>query len=236
LSLFALGTDGLLGLAASSGVGSSEEFPVPDGTYVRWAAGGGLEAWIRLGPGRYPIGHAIHLVGPARFRMQLVERRRRDDDVLAGGFVGRSADASDFGFESPDFRRHDDLGLPAELDVQLAALATTMELVPESPASAPFLPGASPRPIDATDPSTVTLTGRVLRAATRRDPVGGTFLWLLLGTPDGAIDAVVPAGIDVPDPPRDQLVRLTARLTGLLQPPGPAAALPRARGVERSAK
>ena len=235
MSVSELGSERLYDLATSSGIGSIEEIPVRDGTYVRWAVGGGLEAWIRLGPSRAPTGHTIHLAGPARSRIQVLERQPgAGGDVLAGAFRGRPAGEPDFAFDSPDFRRHDDLELPAELDVQLAAVAAIVDVIPvEIPGRSPFLPGSSPHATDSTNPSAVTLAGRALRAQTRPDPIGdGTITWLLVGTPGGAVDVVIPAGLDIPEPGDDRLVRVRGHLSGLIRRPGPGASLPRARRAD----
>jgi hypothetical protein len=215
-----LDTGSLYELTRAAPAGEVEEIPAASGRYVRWSPGNGLEVWLRFAGDGPPVGNGVHFRGAARFRATLLSRLSDPaDDPLAGGFVARPDPRAggpdpgpEFAFTCPDFRRHDELVLPIDVDLQLAGFVGGVELAPAGRVDAL---AASPRGTAAS----VTLGGRIVRADRRMGPLGiGPFWWVLVGTPGGAVDLVLEPGLLEEEPPRGASLRATCALSGLVHP------------------
>jgi hypothetical protein len=109
---------------------------VKNGTYLRWAPGGGEELWLLRNRRGATIGFNPHFTGSSSVRVGLVERvERRDDSPLDGAFfawAGVEDNPSDgecqLVFDCPDAASHAGLQLPALATAQIAAFAHSVEV------------------------------------------------------------------------------------------------------------
>ena len=100
------------------------------GSYRLWSPGSGVELWPQLDQDNKLMGLHPHFSGRARMQVQLEKRVVHPRDTpLDGAFYawanphGGTTTNGDypFCFDSPDYRVHDNLKLPLEASVQLAA-------------------------------------------------------------------------------------------------------------------
>jgi hypothetical protein len=105
---------------------------VPDGSYVKWSPGQGIELWGQLDRQQEIIGLNPHYSGQAKLKIALTKRvPSPQGTALDGGFYGWvNPDEGDpptgefpVVFDVPDFRCSDALKLPAIVEVQLTAFA-----------------------------------------------------------------------------------------------------------------
>ena len=200
----------LVMLAATEG----EPFDVAVGRYVRWSPGAGAELWVQIDRSGAIIGFNPHLAGSPGFRVRIeswVDRPGANDlDGAATGWaierpdadgqVGNAEGLYPFVFDSPDLRRFRGLQLPAEVDLQVAAVARELTVFTDEAAlaasgsmfaSRSFIPSGMFRPggetIDPPDAYAI-FTGHVLTAEERMNPQGGPFRVLRVSTLGGEMD------------------------------------------------
>jgi hypothetical protein len=183
------------------------------GTYYRWSPAGGVELWAQVDEDGQIIGLNPHFSGAARMLVKLIERvAREDDSPLDGAFYGWADPVEDdledgeypFAFDAPDFKRHDELTLPAIVNVQLAAFAHELRAFENdeafqagetSEAGETFKMAAESCIPSGTfsDPpeSTVIFNGHVLETAQLTNPhTERTFYWARVRTLGGEFDVV----------------------------------------------
>ena len=203
-------------LAVQSAKSAQQNFSVPGvGSYRLWSPGNGVELWAQLDKENKLIGLHPHFSGRARMQVQLVKRvAHPKDTVLDGAFYawanphnGTTTDGDyPFCFSSPDHRLHDNLKLPAEASVQLAAFPDrlyayddekqmrssghwTKDMAPES-----CIPSGTFHPktgtLDPPNPD-IMFCGKVREASKLTNPATGLqFYWALVRTLGGELDVV----------------------------------------------
>lgn len=193
---------------------------LPDGgAYVLWTPGAGIEMWTQVDPDRQIIGFNPHFGGQARIRVGLTSRiSRPDDNALDGAFYGWAGvqeggdpelGAYPFVFDTPDFRAHDEVALPAIVAVQLAAFAHTLKAYSDEEAfrasethmaAESCIPSGlftvSPPGETVPPASQVIFNGHVTAAALLTNPhTSLTFHWARVKTLGGEYDVVADPAI-----------------------------------------
>jgi hypothetical protein len=184
---------------------------VADGTYRRWTPEGGIDLWLQAASDGRTIGLIRHVRGGARLRASLVRRVTVLANPLGGGFVAQPLPADEdapvpdaITFVSPDFRAHDELDLPAIVDLQLAGEVGRPAIAPAG--REPVVPETE-------------LEGIVLRTGERTDPITGeAFAWLLVAARGGAIDLVVDSALPLAGTQPGVTIHTRCVLTGLIHP------------------
>jgi hypothetical protein len=192
---------------------NGQAMAVPDGYYIRWEVGQGVELWAQANAERQLVWLNPHFGGQPGMRVGLVGRVPRTDTPLEGAFYGW-ADPTDeanpesgaypFVFDMPDALLQADLELPAIYTVQMAAFAHHLDgyadeaaylaaqegSVPYAPQS--FIPtGLFVAQEGQVPPASAVLTGRVLATNVRLNPVTQkVFYWARVATLGGEVDVV----------------------------------------------
>lgn len=198
----------------------AERLAAPGGEYFRWSDPSGAEIWLQVNANDELVGMNPHYAGRSSVRVGLTARL---DSVgpseLDGSFHGwadPTGDAADSGcypfvFDAPDYRLHEDLSLPAQKDVQVAAFAheinafETVAAYDSSQtddlkyASQSFIPsGLFAAAGGATVPpqARAIFTGHVLAAEEKINVLTGhAFYWALVETFGGTYDVVVDSSL-----------------------------------------
>jgi len=205
-------------------------FDAPGGRYLHWSCPSGAELWLQVGDGDSLDGMNPHFRGESIVRVGLTARIVRfDGNALDGAFEGWAEPSNDdpesgrypFVFDAPDFRLHDELRVPAQLEVQVAAFAHHVSMFPSPEAyaasqsrkykfaSKSFIPtgsfpteGRKDQPAEAR----AMFTGHVRKAELRRNELtGGPFWWALVETLGGVFDVVIDPEL-VDEAPREDTV------------------------------
>jgi hypothetical protein len=196
----------------------AEPLAAPSGAYFRWSDPSGAEMWLQVNANDELIGMNPHYAGRSAVRVGLTARlASAGPSELDGSFHGwaePAGDAADTGcypfvFDAPDYRLHDDLPLPAQQKVQIAAFAqeiAAFETVAAYEASQTgdpkyasqsFVPSGLFAPAgDPTMPpqARAIFTGHVLAAEKKINVLTGhAFYWALVETFGGTYDAVIDA-------------------------------------------
>jgi hypothetical protein len=184
------------------------------GAYGRLTDTSGAELWVQVVDGDL-VGLAPHFAGDTAFRLRVAERiQRGTDSPLDGAFyafaplddeAGLEDDLGTFPvvFDIPDGGAHDDLVLPAVIDVQLAAFAHGAEFHRDDDAYRAsqgdemtfavesFIPSGTFVEGDNPPSAMAILTGRVLDTRELTNGwSGATFRWARVRTLGGELDVV----------------------------------------------
>lgn len=213
--------DEIKALAKRAVAQATQTLTIPGlGHYRVWSPGAGVEIWGHVNPQMEILGLEPHFSGKARMKVRLVKRVvHAKNTVLEGAFYGWAnphggvnADGDyPFCFSAPDYRMHDNLTLPCEVSVQLAAFPheflafenqdkvqssnTWMsKMAPESCIpSGLFLPGGGK--IDPPKPE-IMFRGTVRDTSQLTNPdTGKPFFWAGVRTLGGELDVVVDPAI-----------------------------------------
>ncbi len=185
------------------------------GYYRQWSPGKGIELWVNLDQKIQILGMEPHFTGDARMKVRLSKRvLHPKNTILEGAFYGWAnphgghSNEGDypFCFSAPDYRLHDDLKLPSEVTVQLAAFPNELlayenehdqrtsdtwmkQMAPQSCIpSGLFLPGG--QKIDPPKPE-IMFCGIVQETSTLKNPITGhEFCWAKVRTLGGELDVV----------------------------------------------
>src|SRR5215468_3189824 len=110
----------------------AEPLAAPNGVYFRWSDPSGAEIWLQVNANNEVIGMNPHYAGRSAVRVGLTARLpSAGPSELDGSFHGWADPAGDapdtgcypFVFDAPDYRLHEELSLPAQKEVQIAAFA-----------------------------------------------------------------------------------------------------------------
>jgi hypothetical protein len=193
-----------------------ERVAAPIGEYRRWSDPSGAEAWLQLGAKNEFMGMNPHYAGRSAVTVGLTARlASAGPSELDGSFHGWADPAGEapdsgcypFVFDTPDYRLHDGLPLPARTQVQIAAFAheiSAFETVAAFEASQTgelkygsqsFIPSGLFRPTDdssAPPPALAMFAGHVLAAEKKINGLTNrAFYWALAETYGGAYDVVI---------------------------------------------
>jgi len=194
----------------------AERLAAPRGAYYRWSDPSGAEIWLQLNTDDELIGMSPHYAGQSAVRVGLTARLpSAGPSELDGSFHGWADPASDapdsgcypFVFDAPDYRLHEELSLPAQKEVQIAAFAQEIaafetvaafeasQMGDLKYASQSFIPSGLFAPAgDGTVPpqAQAIFTGHVLAADAKINVLTGrAFYWALVETYGGAYDVVI---------------------------------------------
>jgi hypothetical protein len=184
------------------------------GTYIRWAAGEGIELWAQLDQNNDVIGLNPHFRGRGLMRVGIVEEILRPQGTpLDGAFYAwanptqSDPDTGEFPFvfDVPDYQRHR-VQLPSIRQVQLAAFAQELQSYESDEAfhqsqangikfaSESFIPSGlfTPEGGDTVPPlAHAIFTGHVRDTSIITNPVtGNDFCWAQVSTLGGDVDVV----------------------------------------------
>jgi hypothetical protein len=198
----------------------AEPLAAPSGVYFRWSDPSGAEMWLQVNANDELIGMNPHYAGRSAVRVGLTARLpSAGPSELDGSFHGWADPAGDapdtgcypFVFDAPDYRLHDDLSLPAQQEVQIAAFAqeiaafesvATYEASQTGDlkyASQSFIPSGLFAPAgDSTVPpqARAIFTGHVLAADEKINVLTGrAFYWALVEAFGGAYDVVIDSNL-----------------------------------------
>ncbi len=195
------------------------------GDYVRWAPGGGAELWFERDANMNMVGMNPHFNAVTPTRTRLTARQPDATYPLDGGFhlwldpqpLDEDGDAetgaAPLFVAVPDYRAHDALELPIELDLAIAAFAHTLEVyateaemhatgsmmsVQSLIPSGLFLPGGvvkSPARAEAILYGTVEATEMRRNGATARE-----FIWARVQTFGGRLEIVADQSLAATSP------------------------------------
>jgi hypothetical protein len=194
----------------------AERLAVPNGEYFRWSDPSGAEIWLQVNANNELIGMNPHYAGRSTVRVGLTARlASAGPSELDGSFHGWADPAGDapdtgcypFVFDAPDYRLHEELPLPAQKQVQIAAFAheiAAFETVAAYEASQTddlkyasqsFIPSGlfTSAPESAVRPQALAIfAGHVLAAEEKINVLTGSpFYWALVETLGGAYDVVI---------------------------------------------
>ena len=194
----------------------AERLVAPSGAYFRWSDPSGAEIWLQVDANDDLIGMNPHYAGRSAVRVGLTARLpSAGPSELDGSFHGWADPAGDapdtgcypFVFDAPDYRLHEDLALPAQEEVQIAAFAheiAAFETVAAYDASQTgdvmlasqsFIPSGLFTPAgESTVPpqARAIFAGHVLAADEKINVLTGrAFYWALVETLGGAYDVVI---------------------------------------------
>lgn len=107
----------------------------PNGIYIRWSVGKGIEVWLQLDLNGDCIGLNPHFSGSARMQVGLINGIQRPPSILDGAFHGWANPSQNdpengdypFIFDVPDYDTYQNLTLPCIQTVQLAAFAHELQ-------------------------------------------------------------------------------------------------------------
>jgi hypothetical protein len=194
----------------------AERLPAQGGEYLRWSDPSGAEIWLQVNANNDLIGLNPHYAGRSIILVGLTTRlASTGPSELDGSFhawADPAGDAPDTGcypfvFDAPDYRLHDELPLPAQQQVQIAAFAhaidafETVAAFEESQtgdlkyASQSFIPSGlfAPNGDTAVPPQARAMfAGHVLAADEKTNVLTGrAFYWALVETFGGTYDVVI---------------------------------------------
>jgi hypothetical protein len=218
------------------------EYAVPDGYYVEWSPGGGIQVWVKADPGRQLVGMDPHFSGRGRLRLGVLEARRSADYPLDGslyGWVNPPDDDPSTGeypvlIDVPDAAMAGDrITVPAVVTLQVAAFAHELacfaddhaylgaqadgiRLAPESVIpSGLFSAGDDPEVDDRR--AEAIAAGHIERVERLLNPVSGRpFVSLLVRTLGGTLDVVADPETVAGEPIVGGVVRGSFWLSGRL--------------------
>src|SRR5215470_6397151 len=198
----------------------SERLAAPSGVYFHWSDPSGAEIWLQVNANNELIGMNPHHAGRSAVTVGLTARLpSSQSSELDGSFHGWADPAGDapdsgcypFVFDAPDYRLHEELSLPAQKEVQIAAFAheiAAFETVAACEASQAgdlqyasqsFIPSGLFTPDgDSTVPpqARAIFAGHVLAADEKINVLTGrAFYWALVETLGGAYDVVVDSNL-----------------------------------------
>jgi hypothetical protein len=198
----------------------AERLAAPGGEYFRWSDPSGAEIWLQVSTNNELIGMNPHYAGRSTVQVGLTARlASAGPSELDGSFHGWADPAGDapdtgcypFVFDTPDYRLHEELSLPARKEVQIAAFAheiAAFETVAAYEASQTgdlkyasqsFIPsGLFTSAGDSTVPpqARAIFTGHVLAADQKINALTGrAFYWALVETLGGAFDVVIDSNL-----------------------------------------
>jgi hypothetical protein len=198
----------------------AEPLAAPNGVYFRWSDPSGAEMWLQVNGNNELIGMNPHYAGRSAVRVGLTARLpSTGPSELDGSFHGwadPTGDAPDTGcypfvFDAPDYRLHEELSLPALMEVQIAAFAQEIAAFESVAAyeasqtddlkyaSQSFIPSGLFTPAgDSTVPpqARAIFAGHVLAAGEKVNTLTGrAFYWALVETFGGAYDVVIDSNL-----------------------------------------
>jgi hypothetical protein len=199
-----------------SGLEQGTRIETPEGAYVRWQCGLGVEIWFQVF-GKNRVNMNPHFAGETRLRARLTKSfRRPSDPPLDGAFHGIArTDITDeswdvpFVFDAPNFLTYGE-GVLANSDdssIQLAAFMHSLKVWPDedayskahdgelqlSPLS--YFPASKP---GIEEPAVASFGGIIERYAFLTNPITGLeFWWAAARTLVGNLD-IVADPIDLP--------------------------------------
>jgi hypothetical protein len=217
-----------------------EAVPVANGEYRVLSSSAGPQLWAAVDRRKRLVALTPHYAGPAVCRARLTDRiTRADESRFEGAFDGwtldqspasaadSSGDALPLLFDTPDFLVHADLGLPALVDVQIAAFAFECSFHPdlqafEAAQATADLPLADEAfaylDVFAEDPeraATAVLSARVADTSPRINELTGLgFRWASARTLIGDIDIVADPTVVEGEPTTGGIVDGTFWLSG----------------------
>ena len=220
--------------ALASRVGPiAERLAAPSGVYFRWSDPSGAEMWLLLNANNELIGMNPHYAGRSAVRVGLTTRLpSAGPSELDGSFHGWADPAGDapdtgcypFVFDAPDYRLHDELSLPARMEVQIAAFAHEIAAFETEAAyaasqtgdlkfaSQSFIPSGLFTPAGgSTVPpqARAIFAGHVLAADKKINVLTGcAFYWALVETLGGSYDVVIDSNL-LPGAPAVAMGRLS---------------------------
>ncbi len=221
----------------------------PFGHYLRWSPGAGTEFWFQIDLEHHLVGANPHFDARTPTRVRLTGREHSATHPLDGGFHlwldpqpvdpadgDAEVGASPLFVDVPDFRLHDDLVLPLEVDLAIAAFAHTFESHPTEEAfratgskmaaeslipSGLFAPGGA---ITTPPRAEAILYGHVEATEVRTNPSSGrTFIWCRVQTYGGRLEIVADPSLVAEPPIVGGIVGGTFWLSARLAPSGSAA-------------
>jgi hypothetical protein len=189
-----------------------EVIAAPDGSYVKWSPGAGIELWAQLDREDEIIGLNPYYSGEASMRIGLI-RRIPDPEgtLLDGAFCGRTdpdehqpeTGAVPFVFDVPDFRSNDDLRLPTIVGVRMAAFAHELQGFEDEKAfddsqlgeikfaAQSFIPSGLFASEGSTEQAEAFFAGHIRATAIITNPAtDADFLWARVETIGGEIEVV----------------------------------------------
>lgn len=198
----------------------AERLAAPNGEYFRWSDPSGAELWLQANANNEFVGLNPHYAGQSAIRVGLTARLpSAGPSELDGSFQGWAEPAGDepdtgcypFVFDTPDYQLHEELSLPAQKEVQIAAFAhkiaafETVAAYEASQAGAikfashSFIPSGLFNPAgESTVPpqARAVFTGHVLAADEKVNVLTGRgFYWALVETLGGAYDVVIDSSL-----------------------------------------
>ncbi len=183
------------------------------GTYARWADANGAELWAHIDDAGQTLGAVPHFSGQARMRIGLTERIPRvEGPTLMGAFYGWADPDDEFFdsvthplvFDAPDFVLYQAVGLPATVDVQIAAFAQELRAYADIDAffagqqndttrlgPASFIPYGTFTEKGERPKAYAMFSGQVVACATFTNSITGQkFEWAQVRTLSGEVDVV----------------------------------------------
>jgi hypothetical protein len=208
-------------IALASRVGPlAERFVAPRGEYFRWSDPSGAELWLQANTKNELVGLNPHYAGQSAISVGLIARHPMDGpselDGSFHGWAGPMDDTPDSGdypfvFDAPDYRLHDELSFPRQMEVQIAAFARevaafetmaayeTRQTGDLKFASQSFIPSGLFSPngdTPARPQARAIFTGHVLASERKTYALTGhPFYWALVETLGGAYDVVVDSSL-----------------------------------------
>jgi hypothetical protein len=189
----------------------------PAGEYFRWSPGGGAELWFQRDSDLRLVGMNPHFDAQTPTRARLTARQPDPDHSLDGGFhlwldpAGPISDgdgsdsegATPLFVDLPDYRAHDALRLPVDVDVQIAAFAHRLEVYATE---ADLRATGSPMAVESLIPSGLFFPGGGTKTPARAEAIlygtveatevrrngatGHDFLWARVRTFGGRLEIV----------------------------------------------
>ena len=236
---FVVGTADDLSAFAHALPPDTPAFETAAGHYLRWSPGGGAELWFQVAERRL-IGVNPHFDATTPTRVRLAGREPDPAHPLDGAFHlwldplpidpadgGAMDGAAPALVDLPDYRTHDALALPADVEIAIAGFAQTLTVYPDevayhavSPAFAveSLIPsglfhvgGAAKVPPRAE----AILSGTVEAAAVRANPTSGReFLWARVRTYGARLEIVADPSLTSIPPGVGSIVSGTFWLSG----------------------
>jgi hypothetical protein len=188
----------------------------PFGHYLRWSPGSGAEFWFQIDLEHHLVGANPHFDAMTPTRVRLTARETSPTHPLDGGFHlwldpqpidpadgDAGVGATPLLVDVPDFRLHDALVLPIDVDLAIAAFAHTFESHPTEEAfratgskmateslipSGLFAPGGA---VTVPPRAEAILYGHVEATEVRTNPTSGLeFIWCRVQTYGGKLEIV----------------------------------------------
>jgi hypothetical protein len=188
----------------------------PFGNYLRWSPGSGAELWFQVDPEHHLVGANPHFDAMTPTRVRLTARETSPTHPLDGGFHlwldpqppdptdgDAEVGATPLFVDVPDFRLHDAVVLPIDVDLKIAAFAHTFESHPTEESfratgstmateslipSGLFAPGGA---VTVPPRAEAILYGHVEAVEVRTNPPSGLeFIWCRVKTYGGRLEIV----------------------------------------------